>query len=410
MLIFVSDLHLVDSPHRASLDVDSFVEEVKACMSQAGSERCTLVLLGDIFELLKSDAWVGTDLRPWSPPNPALVGLVGSILEGVYKRNQSFFDAVNHFCTNCGLQLAYIPGNHDGLMFSASMGPVREALRRYLPGLVAPDPQQAFLSSRSDDQHGTYAEHGHEFDTFNRLQGGSRRVVPGDVVVVEILAHLPVEVAKELGSTDPLVDQFSPELAFLQDLDDVLPQDGPTLTAWIEHGLVKLAPDRRDLVEAAICTALGRCLRRAAQAVGVDADAAGRYGVFAAGVSAAIGKGRLRAARLAARLVPGSVSELPDVVRVAMRLSPAVYASGASSIHMVVAGHTHIPVHHPVMLPNGQVTYLNSGTWRRVLLHQPDTAGEHAFAEYVEATVTCVWERAGGDRPRYDYRRRTFQS
>jgi UDP-2,3-diacylglucosamine pyrophosphatase LpxH len=64
LLIFVSDLHLVDHPRRASFQALPFLRAIDSIVGQSDfrEDPVTLVLLGDIFEVLKS-----ADRRPRNP-------------------------------------------------------------------------------------------------------------------------------------------------------------------------------------------------------------------------------------------------------------------------------------------------------------------------------------------------------
>jgi hypothetical protein len=57
MLLFVSDLHLVDLSECSTLNTPAFLQRIKQVLkdsAQLGVTNAKLVLLGDIFELLKS--------------------------------------------------------------------------------------------------------------------------------------------------------------------------------------------------------------------------------------------------------------------------------------------------------------------------------------------------------------------
>jgi UDP-2,3-diacylglucosamine pyrophosphatase LpxH len=408
MLLVVSDLHLLDSNARGSPNFGSLFSDLDASLGGGNDEQCTLVLLGDIFELLKSDLWFDSPHRPWHEPTQGLIETVLNILKGIYESNVGFFSTINRLCQERGLKLLYVPGNHDGLMFSRRMGPVRAALRQYLPALSSDDPEAMFPESLMLQDYGTYLEHGHEFDEFNRSQGSVSRVIPGDVVVVEIVARIAAETARLLGSTKPLVDQYSDELHFLQCLDDVVPQDANSLLAWMRSGLSSLQEPRRSDVEKALCDAIGRCLERAAAAIGKDSKAAVLYKAFGQTFRYAIQTGRLRLARRVANFVsPNNVSEIHAIERTASKINASVYPD-SPSVKIIVAGHTHVPTHWPIVQSSGTITYLNSGTWRRVLLCRPDGTGIGSFAEYYEAVVVCIYKRDCANKPNYDYRRRTF--
>src|SRR5258706_15457271 len=66
LLIIVSVLHLADHPRRTSFDAATFIRELTAQVNLCPKgDNAKLILLGDVFELLKTPRWHEMDLRPW---------------------------------------------------------------------------------------------------------------------------------------------------------------------------------------------------------------------------------------------------------------------------------------------------------------------------------------------------------
>lgn len=71
------------------------------------------MLLGDIFELLKSETWLDTGLRPWEPLTKDHLAAVNKIFNSICSANEDFFSGMRYIQTKYpNLQIAYIPGNH----------------------------------------------------------------------------------------------------------------------------------------------------------------------------------------------------------------------------------------------------------------------------------------------------------
>jgi len=78
MLLFISDLHLPDNAGSTPLNLSVLLDRLDQMLTWArdkGVEETTLVLLGDIFELLKSESWLRTSARPWTRGDDAAISI-----------------------------------------------------------------------------------------------------------------------------------------------------------------------------------------------------------------------------------------------------------------------------------------------------------------------------------------------
>lgn len=401
MLIFVSDLHLADHPYRGSFDAEAFLTEVDTHLRRSSTQDpCTLVLLGDIFELLKAGAWLGSEHRPWHAHSPALEDLVADILKTIHDNNRLFFDGLSALKSN-GLRLVYVPGNHDGLLASTSGAKARALLRSYLE-LEGGD--AAFESALDDADHGVHAQHGHEFDAFNHPTATQPRFVPGDVVVIELLCALPHETAKALDLADPGKDQFQESLRFLHEVDNVLPQDAAGILAWIQFGIERAPAAEREKVRAAVVAALGVCLDHARKQARRHGELSNSLSLFTKLVAKFVSaKGTSAVSRFAA-FEPRRGTEVVAVGGSARALA-VPQRRGRQETFLFVAGHTHCALHRPLPIGDGRVmTYLNSGTWRRVYLCVADDE-QIGFCTFNEETMLVVQRRIDAQPPSYDFRR-----
>src|SRR5207245_2687260 len=157
-LILVSDLHLADSRDRSSFDDVTFLRGVHACVKACpDGEKPTLVLLGDIFELLKSTRWLLGNIRPWHPPTPKLAEVAVLILDEIARLYPAFFDGLRELHDTGQIELVYVPGNHDALLADEGGGPTRAKLRALLP--VQGSGEEPWRATYPDAAHGVYAEH-----------------------------------------------------------------------------------------------------------------------------------------------------------------------------------------------------------------------------------------------------------
>lgn len=72
MLVIISDLHLTDGSSGETINAEAFrvfIESLRnlverACWRESGKfkaiDRCDLVLLGDIFDVIRSNQWLNT--------------------------------------------------------------------------------------------------------------------------------------------------------------------------------------------------------------------------------------------------------------------------------------------------------------------------------------------------------------
>jgi UDP-2,3-diacylglucosamine pyrophosphatase LpxH len=136
MIVFVSDLHLSDTVERSTFNTDRFLDWLKATIEQAAKnniETITLVLLGDIFEILRSRAWIDKGIRPWDAPRAEHLETVLSILGSIVASNPDFFAELRRLTETKLVDLTYLPGNHDRPLNIEMGSKARLSLRQELP-------------------------------------------------------------------------------------------------------------------------------------------------------------------------------------------------------------------------------------------------------------------------------------
>jgi UDP-2,3-diacylglucosamine pyrophosphatase LpxH len=412
MMIFVSDLHLTDDAARTTFDIDRFSAVVSSHVARAraqGIRNITVALIGDIFELLKSQRWLEAGVRPWEAITPLHVDTVRDIFSKVADHNTKFFAFLRELVA-LDVKLAYIPGNHDRVI-NTPMG--KEARARLLQELSLKSfPDGRFDRQIQDVSHGVIAIHGHEWDLGNRYTGHNAAI--GDAVVIEILLRLPAVVAQHTAKSPD-----DPSLQFLHELDNVSLRDYRTMLRWLWGNLVNPTMDSKTR----------RQIRDALMDVmhGFQTLSDRSFG------SIEIGRWWHKPlTRLASAIVkvtglpsPDRVPPFPGKphfypVQAARDLRSARFADNpsdpsASSYRYVLCGHTHRP--EVVALDPGASRtpcyYINTGCWRRIhgwaAVPLRNRASPLSFATLREECLAIIysWEDQQEGNPPFHFHRVT---
>lgn len=277
MLVIISDLHLTDGTTGATLEpgaMDLFAERLadlawRASWRAGGAyqpiERLDLVLLGDVLDIVHSQKWLASDLRPWSDlQSPAGCDVVTQITDGILRHNAQTIRSLRALATESivtvpqasaagepvlddmelpvAVRTHYMVGNHDWPLHLA--GPQYDVLRHKVAhhlGLAnqhnRPFPHD---SSESEELHNALRSHrilARHGDIHDPLAFSDDRNVSSlsDVIAIELvgrfLEHLQSEFASEL-----------PEAAVnaLKEIDQVRPQ--LLIPAWMESLLERTVP------------------------------------------------------------------------------------------------------------------------------------------------------------------------
>ncbi len=251
ILVFLSDIHLTDGSSGTEIDPRAFKKLSDLLTVIIGKPEETkiksleIVLLGDIFDVIRSDFWLRPEndnptnpIRPWSGPNDTdsanwtlqmyAEEIVGKIIANPW--NQEAIGYLKNFektCANRGvtLVLSYMIGNHDWLINRYPS--TRQAIADFL-GMTPPG---YFLTSEFDyirafDDYAVIARHGDCYDPFN-FEGDRDASSLGDAIVIDLLNKFPKEVAQDadLGGNRDLVNE-------LKEIDNVRPL--LEVPAWIQ--------------------------------------------------------------------------------------------------------------------------------------------------------------------------------
>ncbi len=276
MLVFNSDLHFVDGSageHNPSPKAfEYFFDDLVAIAGKESNQikEIKIVLLGDIFDLLRTEKWFPFDVneRPWGYDEIKIEEHAQEILKGIlaYGENPKTFQlirdrvkALKGQCEQfdqCRLEseprLFYIPGNHDRLVnkYSSLRALACESL-----GIPRQwhNPAGPFPHIHDDLRYGVFARHGHEFDIFN-YEGGDSFTLPdyesvpiGDPITTELVARLPYAVDLYLQGQGLPDDERRPIKTRLQGIENVRP-----LGAVIKWLLYQVKQEEETLVGQAI--------------------------------------------------------------------------------------------------------------------------------------------------------------
>ncbi|MGA1980586.1 MAG: hypothetical protein ABSG99_08535 [Sedimentisphaerales bacterium] len=237
MQVFISDIHLTDGTSGTTISAKAFkllndnlgklLDDVKEGGSPATELR--IVLLGDIFDVIRSTEWPadGNDpVQPWYPKSDTQEVVVKKIVDGIIKTNKDSLDWLKKL-----KQLApifnsqYVIGNHDWLInrYPNIVKTVASALD------ITPLPDERFPTEVFEPDYKTIARHGDIYDEFNYMGDRDRSSI-GDAIVIKLLNRFPDEVGEKLSGlvTNNVKNGI---VAQLKEIDNVRPLlDAPS---WV---------------------------------------------------------------------------------------------------------------------------------------------------------------------------------
>ena len=403
MLVFISDLHFVDgSAGEHNPPTKAFEYFFDDLVAIAGKESNTIkeikiVLLGDVFDLLRTEKWFpyNENERPWGNDEAGIEKNANEIMSAIlaHPENNNTFqtirDRLNGLKEDCqkiaqcqlesAPRLFYLPGNHDRLANKYSSLRVEVCKCLGIPR-TQHNPAEPFPHEYEDLPYGVFARHGHEFDIFNYESGASytlpdyERVPIGDPITTELVARLPYEADLYLQGQGMSEAERQPIKARLQEIENVRP-----LSATIEWILYRVQREKESIVQKAIEAAI-------VKSVGIFNDLNyvqlwyERHDRWENPIDEADKIQTLllllsRFSLSALNELLGLVDEVKGMGFLAkddlLAAAPQELAQLDPRFHYVVHGHTHDPLLaalRSVPSPSGgsplDQVYLNTGTWR----------------------------------------------
>ena len=231
MLVFLSDVHLTDGSSGETIKPTAFNIFADGIRKLADTvkplEEVRLVLLGDIFDIIRSTKWLTDDVRPWDSAGNNQQKRVENILEEIMRNNYKSLEELRNLQKfadekQVPFGITYVIGNHDWLInrYPSCRTMVSEALRITDAG-SEPFPSQLF-----EPGYKVFARHGDVYDPFNYMGNRDASSI-GDAIVIELLNKYPQQVNERLGKLvaagSITTDEKNRITAQLKELDNIRP-------------------------------------------------------------------------------------------------------------------------------------------------------------------------------------------
>ena len=367
MLIFVSDIHLTDALHGGSIPKHETFERFWVRIQAARGKRpAHLCFVGDLFDIVRSPGWLGSELRPYHEPSPEVVAMVERIVDATLAREKPFFDAIRKRVESGELEVHYVLGNHDRLLRHAP-----KARRKIHRALTGKNRAVEFGSELLFREHAVLAYHGHVGDVINESPDGAATI--GDAIGSELITRFPHAIREMVGDVHRGLD----------DIDDVRPVYA--VPAWVRQLGIKnrellrpIAKGWSGLVEDFLSNPfVRRWMRKQHRMLGLDTGKKLRLLL------------ELSTGRVMAHTHDQRLTKLYKVMqhafdgRMAEQAGKELTIRERDGLRYVVNGHSHFASMVPLGSIGGRpAAYFNTGTWRT--LHQigHDLGGRPSFLPY----------------------------
>lgn len=287
MIIVISDIHLNDGTVCKATDAyaaEMFFQDLEEQIISAGNradgsyvpiEEVTIIMLGDIFDFIRTERWLrnkdGTphSIRPWSSVDQ-YAPIVEGICDDIIENNQGFLDHFKNAAKNgialttndgktskCKVNIFYMVGNHDWFPYvkDERLDGMRQKLRDafglrqfHFPWKIEEWTLDAAKIHDICMEHRLYVQHGDQYDEFNyhaKLGRGESSI--GDAIVVELITKFPIEVVRRIKETYPEDELRQDFLDALKELDNVRPSHNTVI--YLRNLIDKLTRKKhRDIV------------------------------------------------------------------------------------------------------------------------------------------------------------------
>ena len=439
MLAIVSDLHFCDGtateknvdPKAFALALgDIYAEAAGLAAQQQGHAHLDVVMLGDVFDLLRTEAWfaVPPSERPWgsaaalgnAPAAAATIGHARRIMSRITEENAAALALLRGETLapppGVSVRRILLPGNHDRLalhddgLYAAMRAAVRADDERTLAA------EGIFPHRLEMPQYGLLARHGHEWDAWNFESYRQDAAHPtadyedaaylpapiGDPITTELAARLPFEMKLRLDAIGSLGAEDKDHIyRRLQRVEDVRPLFASI--PWVYREAARLQSVNGGATGSAVEAALEDALRT----VIADFRALDFFDAWYA-------KHNSWHPFNGARKLKAALAVLSDVtINTVEHVGPAFEALfggdgkepctvgaaaerldhlGAEGMRFVVYGHTHDAVQVALAAADGaSSSYLNSGTFRQRVFRSEDRRG---FVSSDYLTYLCFFTEA----------------
>lgn len=255
MLIFISDLHLTDGTSGQTIKPTAFRIFAESLENLAKTvnplHEIKIVLLGDIFDLIRSAKWLEGSVRPWDAPGDAQMRKVEEILAATLQNNEDSLEHLRNLAnvaTSRGVPfiIDYITGNHDWIINRYPSAVAQVARKLGWADSPARFPDEVFFP----DYH-AYACHSDRYDDINFHKTRDASSI-GDAIVIELLNRFPTLVEGKLNYTGAdwgiSEEERKSIILLLREIDNIRPLlDAP---AWLLMVLKNTHSDKvRNMIE-----------------------------------------------------------------------------------------------------------------------------------------------------------------
>ena len=206
MLVFISDLHLRPGAAARLPRSEQLTRFWQRIEHSRRGERVTLCFVGDLFDVVRSEDWARSPLRPYHAPDAPLAAAVDQLIARTLESEAPFFSALKRRVDSGELDIQYIVGNHDRLLHHAPAARARIRAALGMAGGDAPFPTELRFP-----EHGVLAYHGHVVDPLCFDPDGGAPL--SDMIASELIIRFPHEIRRTLEVDHPHLD----------DIDDVRP-------------------------------------------------------------------------------------------------------------------------------------------------------------------------------------------
>lgn len=238
MLVFVSDVHMTDGSSGETIKPTAFrifAENIRKLADTVKPlEEIRLVLLGDIFDIIRSTQWLSDTVRPWDGAGPGQNKIVQQILDDIIKKNGQSLSELHGLRQwakekEVPFDITYVIGNHDWLI-NRYPG-CRDAVAAALGIDAGSDP---FPSQLFEPGYKVFARHGDIHDNFNYMGNRDASSI-GDAIVIELLNKYPGQAMRSLNSLVAAGSVMQAEAdrieGQLKELDNIRPL--PDAPSWV---------------------------------------------------------------------------------------------------------------------------------------------------------------------------------
>ena len=435
MLVIVSDLHLTDGTVAPTLSADAFTLladrlrdlAVRASCRADGTYRpirhLDLLLLGDVFDLMRSTRWLRDNTRPWHDTESRdVVRTLQHITAGILRNNQRSLRLMRAMAAGHAIavprdlradrdtpgesvpvRIHYMVGNHDWPfhLSGAEYDTLRQTLIEQTGLATRPDRPPAHDPVEDDRlldvlrRHRVFARHGDLFDPLSCT--GDRDVASlNDAILIELVARFVAQIEHQMGSDLPAAVPAG--LRWIHDVRPVL---------WAPIFLEGLL--RRFSVRPALSIQIKRCWDNLVDEL-LQLSMIRDHETFGPIEPAGAVDGLSRALKFARRSPDGWARQTAEWLGQLQWSTEGSYRRHAMAepefrnrrARHVVYGHTHrfetVPL--DASFADGYVleqAYFNTGTWRRVFRPTELAPGQ---CEFVAAESMSILAFFHGDERR----------